>query len=85
MDAVQSTETVEKPVAKTSVRDISYAVSALEQCKTIDELKKTYARFAHDIMIHPDVVAKKNELKAKFTTEGVVVTADRGGDKESEE
>ena len=85
MDAVQSAETVEKPVAKTSVRDISYAVSALEQCKTMDELKKTYAGFAHDIMIHPDVVAKKNEMKVKLATEGMVVTADRGGDNESEE
>lgn len=85
MDAVQSAETVEKPVAKTSVRDISYAISALEQCKTIDELKAMYSGFNHDIMIHPDVVAKKNELKAKFAPEGVVVTADRGGNNESKE
>ena len=69
-----------KKTPKTSIRDISYAISALEQCKTIDELKKTYAGFAHDIMIHPDVVAKKNELKAKFTTDGEVVTPDRGGE-----
>lgn len=85
MDAVQSAETVEKPVAKTSIRDISYAISALEQCKTMDDLKKTYAVFTYDLKIHPDVVAKKDELKAKFANEGVVVTADRGGDKDSEE
>ena len=74
-----------KKTPKTSVRDISYAVSALEQCKTMDDLKKTYAVFTYDLKIHPDVVAKKDELKAKFATEGVVVTADRGGDNESEE
>lgn len=70
MDAVQKAqeaETVEKPVAKPSVRDISYAVSALEQCKTMYELKAMYAGFNHDIMVHPDVVAKKDELKAKLS------------------
>lgn len=70
MDAVQKAqeaETVEKPVAKPSVRDISYAVSALEQCKTMDDLKKTYAVFTYDLKIHPEVVAKKDELKAKLS------------------
>lgn len=80
MDAVQPAQVVENPVAKTSVRDLSYAISALEQCHNLDDLKKTYAGFAHDIMIHPDVVAKKNELKAKYSLEGEVVTADRGGE-----
>lgn len=76
------------PVAATkgpSVRDVSYAVDHLGMAKSMEELKKMYASFPHDIMIHPDVVAKKDELKAKLATEGMVVTADRGGDNSSEE
>lgn len=80
MDAVQQAQVVEKPVAKTSVRDISYAKSALEQCQTLDDLKKTYAGFDYDLKVHPDVVAKKNELKTKLSPEGEVVTPDRGGE-----
>ena len=63
-----------------SLRDVSYAVSALEHCTTLEELKKVYGGFSHDIMICPEVVAKKDELKAKLAAEGVVVTADRGGE-----
>lgn len=80
MDAVQQAQIVEKPANKPSMRDVSYAISALEQCKSMDNLKKTYAGFAHDIKVHPEVVEKKNELKAKFSLEGEVVTADRGGE-----
>lgn len=79
MDAIQSAEVVEKKT-KPSLRDISYAVSAMEQCQTLAELKKAYEGFVYDIQVHPDVVAKKDELKAKFSAEAEVVTADRGGE-----
>ena len=82
MDTIGKAQEAETVETKTlSVRDISYAVSALEQCKTMDDLKKTYAVFTYDLKIHPDVVAKKNELKAKFS-QPEVVTADRGGEDE---
>lgn len=68
-----------KKTSKTSVRDISYAISALEQCKTMDDLKAMYAGFYYDLKIHPDVVAKKDELKTKFS-QSEVVTPDRGGE-----
>lgn len=74
-------ETVE--MKKPSVREISMAVSRLEQTTSLDELKKVYASFSHDIMIHKDVVAKKNELKAKFS-QSEVVTPDRGGEDDVE-
>lgn len=80
MDAVQQAEIVEKPKPRTSVRDVSYAVDKLQQASSLDELKRTYAGFTHDIMIHPEVVKKKDELKEKLANR--VVTADRGGEEE---
>lgn len=80
MDAVQQAEVVEKPKPRTSVRDVSYAVDKLQQASSLDELKRTYAGFTHDIMIHPEVVKKKDELKEKLANR--VVTADRGGEEE---
>lgn len=76
---VQEAETVEPVVKTPSVRDISMAIDRMELASTLDDLKAVYAGLPHDIMIHKDVVAKKNELKAKFS-QPEVVTADRGGE-----
>ena len=80
MDAVQQAEVVEKPVKKTSVRDVSYAVDKLSQATSLDELKQIFKSFDYDIMSNPSVIDKKNEMKDRFSTQSQVVTADRGGE-----
>lgn len=80
MDAVQQAEVVEKPVKKTSVRDVSYAVDKLSQATSLDELKQIFKSFDYDIMSNPSVFDKKNEMKDRFSTQSQVVTADRGGE-----
>lgn len=72
----EEAETAEKPF----VRDVSMAVSRLEQTRTMEELKQVYASFTRDVKVHKEVVAKKDELKAKFAANTEVVTADRGGE-----
>lgn len=79
MDAVQEAQ-VAKPEARPSVREISYAVSRLEQAKSLDELKAIYGTLGYDIMKHPIVIAKKDELKALLSDAAEVVTATRGGE-----
>lgn len=80
MDAVQQAEVVEKPVKKTSVRDVSYAVDKLSQATSLDELKHIFKSFDYDIMSNPSVIDKKNEMKDRFSMQPQVVTADRGGE-----
>ena len=78
MDAVVA-EVVEQPKQpQFSIRDVSYAKDQLEQAKTLDELKVIFGTLG-DIKSHPEVIAKKDELKTKFTSAGVV-TATRGGE-----
>jgi hypothetical protein len=64
MDTLQEAQVVEK-APKHSMRDKSYAITRLEQAKTMDELKVTFATLG-DIRKEPEIVAKKDELKAKF-------------------
>lgn len=64
MDAVMEAQIVEKK-SKHSIRDISYAVTRLEQSKSLDELKITFATLG-EIRKESEVIAKKDELKAKF-------------------
>lgn len=84
MDAVQKAQEAETvpPDRKTgpSVRDVSYAISELEMAMSIDELKRVYSKLPHDIMIHPEVVKKKDELKAQLIQTAEIVTPDRGGE-----
>lgn len=80
MDAVQQAEVVEKPVKKTSVRDVSYAVDKLSQATSLYELKQIFTSFDYGIMGNPSVIDKKNEMKDKFSMQAQVVTADRGGE-----
>ena len=70
-----------KPRAKRpSTRDISYAIDKLTQTKSLDELKDTYTSFDYDIKVHRDVIAMKDEMKAKLGGQAEVVTPDRGGE-----
>lgn len=89
MDAVQKAQEAETvpPDRKTgpSVRDVSYAISELEMAMSIDELKRVYSKLPHDIMIHPEVVKKKDELKAQLIQTAEIVTPDRGGEDSMEE
>lgn len=80
MDAVQQAEVVEKPVKKTSVLNVWYAVDKLSQATSLDELKQIYKSFDYNIMCNPSVIDKKNEMKDRFSTQSQVVTADRGGE-----
>lgn len=64
MDAIQEAQTVEK-APRYTIREISYATSQLEHAKSMDELKVLFATLG-DIRKEPKVIAKKDELKAKF-------------------
>lgn len=64
MDAIQDAQIVEKK-PKHSMRDISYAVARLEQAKTIEELKAIFGTLG-EVRSEAEVIAKKDELKAKF-------------------
>ena len=75
MDAVVAQVVEERPKpepVKTgpSVRDISLAVSRLEQAIDMDALKKVYNSFDYDIKINNEVVAKKDEMKDKLSAQG---------------
>lgn len=85
MDAVQQAEEVKpEPPKGPSVRDISYTISELEMATSMDELKRVYAKLPHNLMIHHEVVKKKDELKAQFAQTAEVVTPDRGGEENME-
>lgn len=73
-------EPIPKKTYKTSVRDVSYAISEMEMATSMDELRRIYAKFDHDIMTNHEVVAKKDELKKQFEQTSEVVTATRGGE-----
>jgi hypothetical protein len=79
MDAVEKSreaETSDKP----KIREISYAIDKLAQTKSLDELKDTYTSFDYDIKVHRDVIAMKDEMKAKLVGQTEVVTASNGGE-----
>ncbi|MBO7717964.1 hypothetical protein J6S37_00505 [Candidatus Saccharibacteria bacterium] len=61
-----------------SVRDVSYAVDKLGLAKDMAELKEIYKSFPHDIMVHADVVKKKDEMKAGFASEADIMPAESG-------
>ena len=64
MDAIQDAQIVEKK-PKHSIRDISYAKSRLERTRSLEELKVVFGTLG-DIRKEPEIIAKKDELKAKF-------------------
>ncbi len=78
MDAIQDAQVIEqKP--KHSVRDISYAKTKLEQANSLEELKVTFATLG-EIRKEPQIIAKKDELKAKF--ENLEESSMKGGESE---
>lgn len=64
---------------KFSIRDVGIAKQQLSLAKTMDELKTIFGTLG-DIKAHPEVIAKKDEMKEKLARTAEVVTADRGGE-----
>ena len=74
MDAVEASvvkQTPKEEPAKSnpSVRDISMAVSRLEQATNEEMLRNVYRSLDYAVMTHPEVVKKKDEMKAKLAEE----------------
>lgn len=67
---------------KFSIRDIGIAKSQLEMAKSMDELKTIFGTLG-EIKAEPEIIAKKDEMKAKLAkSNAAVVTATRGGEDE---
>lgn len=65
-----------------SYRDIGIAKKQLEMAKDMEELKIRFATLG-EIRKNPEIIAKKDEMKAKLAeSDGETVTADRGGEDE---
>lgn len=89
MDAVVAEVVEEKPKtaqpkSRFSVRDIGIAKKQLELATSIDELKVIFGTLG-EIKAEPEIIAKKDEMKAKLAESEVeTVTADRGGEDEQD-
>lgn len=84
MDTIAEAETrPRQPEApKFSIRDLGIAKAQLEMAKSVEELKSIFSSLG-PIKSHPEIIAKKDELKAALpATEAEVVTSERGGDDE---
>ena len=64
MDAIQEAQTSDFR-QKFSNSAVEYAIEKLEKAETLEELKITFATLG-EIRKEPEVIAKKDELKAKF-------------------
>lgn len=77
MDAIEGETVNQQPqepskpqeTDKTSVRDISYAKSALDQAKSIDDLKLVWEMMPVELRANPEIVAHKDNLKLKFAAQ----------------
>lgn len=65
MDAIKEAQVIEEE-KKPTMREISYAISALEQATTIGDLKIVWNSLG-ELQKVPEIVTKTNELKAKLT------------------
>lgn len=73
---------VEEKKSKFSIRDIGIAKSQLEMAKSMDELKAIFNTLG-EIKSNTEIIAKKDEMKAKLAESSEkVVTATRGGEDE---
>lgn len=87
MDAVVAEVVEKKPEpapekSKFSFREIGIAKKQLEMAKDMEELKIRFATLG-EIRKNPEIIAKKDEMKAKLAESGgETVTADRGGEDE---
>lgn len=66
MDAIKEAQVVEERKKRPTIREISYAVTTLEQATTVDELKIMWEALG-ELQKVPEIMAKKNELKAKLS------------------
>ena len=64
MDAVKEAQVVEEN--KPTMREISYAISSLEQATSIEDLRIIWSSLGK-LQKVPEIVAKTNELKAKLS------------------
>lgn len=73
MDAVEAEVVQQQPQpeapAGPSMRDVSYAKSAMEQAKCLDDLKTLWATMPAALQSHPEIIACKDALKAKLVGE----------------
>lgn len=66
MDAIKEAQVVEEQKKRPTIREISYAVTTLEQATTLDELKIMWEALG-ELQKVPEILAKKDELKAKLS------------------
>lgn len=66
MDAIKEAQVVEERKKRPTIREISYAETTLEQATTVDELKIMWEALG-ELQKVPEIMAKKNELKAKLS------------------
>ena len=66
MDAVKEAQVVEDEKKKPAMREISYAISSLEQATTIEDLRIIWNNLG-ELQKVPEILAKTNELKAKLS------------------
>lgn len=75
MDAVQEAQ-VTKEQKKPTVREVSYAISSIDQAKTLGDLRIIYTTLG-DLKDNPEVAKKLDEKKVELSQ---VVTATKGGE-----
>lgn len=66
MDAIKEAQVVEERKKRPTIREISYAETTLEQATTVDELKLIWEALG-ELQKVPEIMAKKDELKAKLS------------------
>lgn len=75
MDAMQEAQ-VTKEQKKPTVREVSYAISSIDQAKTLGDLRIIYTTLG-DLKDNPEVAKKLDEKKVELSQ---VVTATKGGE-----
>lgn len=75
MDAVQEAQ-VTKEQKKPTVREVSYAISSIDQAKNLGDLRIIYTTLG-DLKDNPEVAKKLDEKKVELSQ---VVTATKGGE-----
>lgn len=66
MDAIKEAQVVEEQKKRPTMREISYATTTLEQATTVEELKLMWEALG-ELQKVPEIMAKKDELKAKLS------------------
>ena len=66
MDAIKEAQVVEEQKKRPTMREVSYAITTLEQATTVDDLKLLWEALG-ELQKVPEIMAKKDELKAKLS------------------